>query len=133
MVSISKPLAFTFHRAFDLTPNLLIALDKLIDLGIDRVLTSGQKKSAVEGLNELRLLNEKADNKIIILPGGGVSVENSIQFKNAGFKEIHASLTSFELRSEKTAIPMNSLKDFDESSIRFSDSEKIRALLKIIA
>jgi len=132
LVSISKPLAFTFHRAFDLTPNPSQALDKLLSLGIDRVLSSGQKTSAEVGLKELKRLNKRADNKIIILPGGGVTVENSIQFKNAGFSEIHASMSSFELRSEKPSIAMNSLQNLDESKIKFSDPEKICALLKII-
>ncbi len=132
VVALSMPLPFTFHRAYDLTPNLSEALDILIKLGVTRVLTSGQMPSAQEGLKALSSLKEKAEGKIIVLPGGGVSVKNSILFKNAGFKEIHASLSSVKRINEKPIIALNSIKHFDETSIRVSDVKKIQALLKTI-
>lgn len=132
LVALSKPLSFTFHRAFDWASNLAEALKVLIDLGVDRVLTSGQNATAESGLELLKVLKEKAENKITILPGGGVSVDNSMAFKNAGFSEIHASLTTLEQVNNTPIIAMNSVKHFNETHIGVSNSEKIKQLLKTI-
>jgi len=61
-----------FHRAFDVTPDPFRALEQLIDLGVQRLLTSGQKNSAPEGADLIRRLRERADGRIEILPGGGI-------------------------------------------------------------
>ena len=71
ITALAKPLSVTFHRAFDCTANPYDALDALIELGIDRVLTSGTKSSAYEGKEILAGLVKKADGRIIIMPGGG--------------------------------------------------------------
>lgn len=65
-----------FHRAFDVTPNPFQALEQLIDLGINRVLTSGQKDSAPEGVELIARLIERAGKRIEILPGGGIRPYN---------------------------------------------------------
>ena len=91
LVELSKPLPFTFHRAFDEVSNPKEALAQLIDLGIDRVLTSGQKSSAEEGLVLLTELNKIANGRITILAGGGINSDNASKFKAIGLKEIHAS------------------------------------------
>jgi copper homeostasis protein len=62
-----------FHRAFDLTPDPFAALEELIDLGFTRVLTSGQRESAVSGKELLCRLIEKARGRIEILPAGGIN------------------------------------------------------------
>jgi len=61
----------TFHRAFDMTRDPFEALETLIDLGIDRVLTSGQEKSAVEGWNLITELVHGAGERIVVMRGGG--------------------------------------------------------------
>jgi copper homeostasis protein len=61
-----------FHRAFDVTPDPFRALEQLIDLGVRRMLTSGQKNSAPEGADLIRRLVDKSDGRIEILPGGGI-------------------------------------------------------------
>ncbi|WP_299113744.1 copper homeostasis protein CutC [uncultured Winogradskyella sp.] len=91
LVELSKPLPFTFHRAFDEVVNPAEALEQLIDLGVERVLTSGQEKSAEEGLDILEQLNKVTNGRINILAGGGISPENASKFKEVGLKEIHAS------------------------------------------
>ncbi|MEJ6792222.1 MAG: copper homeostasis protein CutC [Lacinutrix sp.] len=132
LIELSKPMQFTFHRAFDWTPNPEEALQKLITLGATRILTSGQHTSAEKGIETLKRLKDKAENKIIILPGGGISIENAIQFKNESFKEIHASLTQLEKVNETPTISMNSNKHFSETHLAVSDSKKIKELLKNI-
>ena len=61
-----------FHRAIDVTPDPLRAVDQLIDLGFTRVLTSGQEASVPEGLEMIQRLLEHAGNRIVVMPGGGI-------------------------------------------------------------
>ena len=91
LVDIADPLPFTFHRAFDCVPDPVEALEELIHHGVDRILTSGQATTAIEGLPVLKKLQHIANNRIIILPGGGIRPANAGQFKAANFQEVHAS------------------------------------------
>ena len=82
----------TFHRAFDAAVDRDDSLQKIINLGFDRILTSGGKNSLTEGLDEVIRLLEKAKDRIIILPGGGTKPELVPTMKKTGFlQEIHAS------------------------------------------
>ncbi len=87
------PMKVTFHRAFDMTIDPFNALEDLISIGVERVLTSGQQQMAVQGLDLLKLLNENSNGRIIIMAGGGIREENILQIANeTGIKEFHASL-----------------------------------------
>jgi len=130
LIELSKPLPFTFHRAFDWTPNPFEALEQLIYLGAERVLTSGQEPSAKKGLELLKQLKAKAIDRITILPGGGINIENSKMFKDLGFAELHASATSINSVIEPPKISMNSQKFYDETIEVISDVEKIEGILK---
>ena len=80
------------HRAFDCTSADSLALKQLIDLGIDRVLTSGGKKTALEGKDMLNELVHHADNSIEILAGGGIHADNAAKIITAtGVTQIHSS------------------------------------------
>ena len=89
LVELSRPLEFTFHRAFDKVKNPLYEIENLIGLGIDRVLTSGQKEKAIDGLVLLKQLNRISNNRIKIMPGSGINKSNIVNFVN--FEEIHGS------------------------------------------
>ena len=89
LVELSRPLEFTFHRAFDKVNNPLNEIENLIELGIDRVLTSGQKDKAIDGLVLLKQLNSISKNRIKIMPGSGINKSNIVNFIN--FEEIHGS------------------------------------------
>lgn len=132
LIELAKPLPFTFHRAFDWVKNPLQAITQLADLGVDRVLTSGQAKSAKEGIELLKQLKEKSKNRITILPGSGINVNNALVFKNAGFSEIHCSATTLKQVIETPKISMNSASFFDERMESYSDTEKISNILKTI-
>lgn len=69
-------MSITFHRAFDESSNLLDSMEDCISLGCDRILTSGGHKSAYDGRHELKELIRKADGRIIVMPGAGVTPEN---------------------------------------------------------
>ena len=89
LVELSRPLEFTFHRGFDIITNPIKEIEKLIEIGVDRVLTSGQKNKAIEGLDLLLELKNISKNRIKIIPGGGINKSNIVNFKS--FKEIHGS------------------------------------------
>ena len=89
LVELSEPLEFTFHRAFDKVKNPLYEIENLIELGIDRILTSGQKNKAIEGLYLLEKLNNISKKRIVIMPGSGISNTNFKKFNS--FNEIHGS------------------------------------------
>lgn len=100
LIDISKPLSFTFHRAFDCIPKPEQALEKLIQLGVNRILTSGQKDKAIDGLGLLKHLKSKAKDRLIILPGSGIRPKNAEVFREAGFDEIHTSASvSIKIKS----------------------------------
>ncbi len=122
LVELSKPLPFTFHRAFDEVVFPKQALEHLIGLGVDRVLTSGQETSAELGLKLLQELNRISKGRITILAGGGISAENASKFKNAGLNEIHASASSkFETDDSLFSMPRT-----------YSDPKRIKAILNAI-
>ena len=125
LVELSKPLEFTFHRAFDCVPNPIETLEQLITLGVDRILTSGQENSAEKGIELLKQLHDKGLGRIIILPGSGVNSINSKLFNDTGFTEIHAS-------ASKPISNSNNNTYFGETEQTVSDVETIKAILKQI-
>lgn len=77
MLSVIGSHESVFHRAIDVTPDPLAALDALIELGITRVLTSGGKPTVPEGAQTIKAMIERANGRIQILPGGGITPENA--------------------------------------------------------
>lgn len=97
LVDRAGPLSVTFHRAFDEVSDLLEDLDTLVAVDVDRVLTSGGAKSALEGVAMLAKLVVRAADRIIVMPGGGVRVHNARQILDAtGARELHSS-TAFSI------------------------------------
>lgn len=76
LIAQARPLSVTFHRAFDMTRDPFEALETLIGLGVDRVLTSGQEASVLEGLPLVTELVQRATDRIIIMPGAGITKRN---------------------------------------------------------
>ena len=77
LVARARPVSVTFHRAFDMTPEPLVALEALCDLGVDRVLTSGQEPTAYEGAEKIAELIKASVGRIIVMPGGGITARNA--------------------------------------------------------
>jgi copper homeostasis protein len=100
MLAIADGKQAVFHRAFDVVADPFQALDQLIDMGFSRVLTSGQQKTALEGVNLIRELIVRSRGRIEILPGGGVRTHNVRQLvKMTNCRQVHR--TAF--RSEESA------------------------------
>ena len=86
----ARPLRVTVHRAFDVSRDPDEALDALIGLGVDRVLTSGQQAAVPDGLPLIRSLVRQAAGRIGILPGGGITAANVAEVVRAtGVREVH--------------------------------------------
>ena len=128
LIELAYPLEVTFHRAFDRCKDPFIALEELIEIGCQRILTSGQKPTVSEGIDLIAELNKKAEDRIIIMPGSGVRKENiKMLAEKAGCVELHSSLRG------KAKSPMqfihsafaNSEESYANNSI---DPEEVRAL-----
>ena len=92
LTALARPMDVVFHRAFDLTPNVHEALDQLIELGVDRVLTSGAAPTAQEGIPVIGRLVDQAAGRITILAGGGIRPANAKEIVDrTGVSEIHLS------------------------------------------
>lgn len=93
MMAIIGNRVSVFHRAIDVTPDWQKAMDILIELGVHRILTSGQKPTVVEGLETIKQMIAYADNRIEVLPGGGISQDNAAYVKNhLGNGMLHAAI-----------------------------------------
>lgn len=93
MVELAYPMEVTFHRAFDRSKDPFIALDDLVEIGCQRVLTSGQQVNAADGIDLIRQLVELAGERILIMPGSGVRKDNIKEIaEKTGAREFHSSL-----------------------------------------
>ena len=136
LLGVSRPLSVTFHRAFDFTPDADAALDALIALGIDRVLTSGQAPTAVEGVGALARLVSRAAGRIAVMAGGGLSEENIARVvERARVREVHVRATAL-LESPASYRPphLSLLKqplpnEFDRA---VTDPERVRRISAIL-
>lgn len=137
LIKIARPMSITFNRAFDFTRDPLEALDTLIELEVDRVLTSGQEQSACEGIDTIKRLVDRAKDRIIVMPGGGIN-ENNVKkiITKSGVKEIHASAresVKSKMNYHNTNLSMISPGLSSENEIKFASEERIRKIIKSIS
>ncbi len=91
LIELAKPLPSTFHRAFDEIQDSEKALEEIIYCGFKRILTSGKQKNALEGSSFITNLVQKANNRIQIVPGGGIRSGNISGLKKTGANEFHSA------------------------------------------
>ncbi|MBB3778470.1 copper homeostasis protein [Xanthomonas campestris] len=92
LIAAAESLGVTFHRAIDVSADPARALEDAIALGCERVLTSGARASALEGIDTIAALVQQAGDRISIMPGAGVSESNVLALRNGtGAREFHAS------------------------------------------
>lgn len=133
LVEFSKPLPFTFHRAFDVASDPFQALEDIIDCGAVRILTSGQKNSAIEGIDLLKQVQKKTTGRIVIMPGGGINPTNISELLSIGCTEFHMSGKKAQKSMAKPShVNMNSSKDIPENIIFTSDIGTIRSVIEKI-
>lgn len=128
LVNIAYPLSVTFHRAFDRCIDPLKAMEELIEIGCERILTSGQRERAPEGVSLIAELIKAADEQIIIMPGSGIRSSNIRQIaESTGAREFHSSGRSKIKSPTKFIHP--SFADSEEVYLNPAiDSEEVCAL-----
>jgi copper homeostasis protein len=90
LIEAADGASITFHRAFDMTRDPFAALETLIELGVDRILTSGQEESVLEGSALIAELVRKAGDRVVIMPGGGITARNFARIiEETGAPEFH--------------------------------------------
>jgi copper homeostasis protein len=134
LIALARPLSVTFHRAFDVCRDPAAALETLVELGVDRVLTSGQEATCLEGLDSLAGLNRRAADRIIIMAGGGLTPRNIRRVVAAtGVREVHLSARSgVESRMEfrNPRVPMGGALRPPEFSWRGTDESQVRTVVE---
>lgn len=90
-VKTAEGMHFSFHRAFDMCCEAAVALEQLIDLGIDTILTSGQAANVLDGEANLRQYVQQAAGRIQIMAGGGLRIHNVEQVAKTGVRAFHSS------------------------------------------
>src|SRR5665213_2451549 len=126
-------LGVTFHRAFDLSADLEESLEDIIEIGCDRILTSGGRTTAMEGSSIIARLIKKAAGRIIIMPGCGISETNAadlVRFTRA--TEIHASArkrfdSQMIFRNNHIVMGQNY---GDEYSLDVTDAERVKLIIR---
>lgn len=135
LINAAGGLSVTFHRAFDMTSDPVRALEEIIALGCDRILTSGCAPTAAEGAEMLRRLNETAAGRIIILGGCGVVPTNAAAIiASTGLTELHASARSSveSLMTFRNSNVAMGAAGSDEFSRKSTDISKVRLLAEIL-
>ena len=150
-MELARPLAVTFHRAFDMTRDLSKSLEDLVSLGIERVLTSGGESSVAEGADTLKALVEQAGDRIVVMPlkalveqaGDRIVVMPGCGIKERNFRkldsiigagEYHMSLNGTcesRMRFHPGHIYMGGLLRQSEFTLSCTDEERVRAVVSM--
>jgi len=126
LVSLSRPMSVTFHRAFDVVADLDEALEQAIETGADRLLTSGGHRTALDGVDRLTGLVRRAADRITLIAAGGIRAENVQRVLDSGVREVHArcamvrkgaSMRNPAIRFRSDALPEDAIEVIDEAAI----------------
>jgi copper homeostasis protein len=134
LVQLARPMSVTFHRAFDMAADPFTALEDIISIGCDRVLTSGQAASAMDGAGLIADLVKRAGDRIIVMPGGGVRDSNLASLaKQTGAREFHSSARTFIPSAMEYRNPRVSLGGTgdDEYQLLMADEGMVRRMRAI--
>lgn len=126
LIIASKGMEFTFHRAYDLVVDPKRSLESLIELGVTRLLSSGQQPKAVEGIELLKELKFLSEKQLEIMPGSGINNENALLFKEAGFESLHTSAIKRDHEQSSDSF-------FDTGVEGISDVNMIKEIIRILS
>ncbi len=137
MMEVARPMSVTFHRAFDMCRDPRQALEDLVQLGVDRLLTSGQEASVLEGLDLICALQKQAGGRIIVMPGGGLTVRNVRKIAElSGVTEVHLSARSTvdsKMQHRNGRAFMGGALRPPEFSWKTTDESAVRAVVKALS
>jgi copper homeostasis protein len=130
------PAEAIFHKAFDYVSNFTEALEQLIELGFQRVLTSGGAQTAMQGAEVIAQLQRQAAGRIEILPGGGVNADQVSQLLAAtGCDQVHVGLAQVggDLSVQRRPdLPLYDLRSLDQGGYRRVDADRLARLIKAV-
>lgn len=136
LVERAHPLSITFHRAFDMARDPHQSLDLLIDLGIDRLLTSGQEATVLEGSDLIADLVQQAGDRITIMAGGGITEQNAAEIvARTRVRELHATAREpidSRMQYRNPRCTMGGALPPEEFTWKITSAEKVRAILRTI-
>lgn len=137
LFAVGEGLPSTCHRAFDLCRDPELALSTLLDLGIARVLTSGQAASAPLGHERIRRFVVTAGDRLTVLAGAGVRDDNVAALVAAtGVREVHLSATCWQpsgMTFRRLGVPMGSSVPHDEYTLRQTDAALVARVRQALA
>ena len=132
LIDLAYPLGVSFHRAFDRTNDPFNALEDIIAIGCERILTSGLRPTAMEGVELIAQLIKQANGRIIIMPGSGVRSDNIVELaKMTGAVEFHTSARTYG-SSKMEYINKNMNEDMRMVTVDEDEVTKIITQLKSI-
>ena len=132
LVKAAGKMNVTFHRAFDVTRDPFEAMESIIELGCSRILSSGQENSVLEGADMIRRLQQKAGERIIIMPGGDITERNLAKVVEAtGAAEYHMNLdveVPSDMRCRPSHVPMGGVLRMPEFINTYTGVQRVRAV-----
>ena len=133
LIALAGDMQVTFHRAFDMSNDLFKALEDVIELGCVRILSSGAESSAFKGAEVLRRLITQANERISIMPGAGINIDNIAEIiRLTGAKEFHASAkgsVASKMRFRNPGLSMGA--EADEFSYDLTSSATVQQLIAL--
>ncbi|MHA8064110.1 copper homeostasis protein CutC [Aquirufa aurantiipilula] len=132
---VGESAELTCHRAIDVSREPIEVMEALIELGFDRILTSGQKNKAMEGIEAIATMVEASQGRIQIMAGSGVNPQNCLQLVDAGVDAVHLSARTTresDMIYRRPGISMGGVAEISEFEVAYSSQEIIReTVLKI--
>jgi copper homeostasis protein len=136
LIEFAYPMSATFHRAFDMCSDPVQALEDVIDTGCARLLTSGLKNKAQDGIEIIRQLAIQAGERIIIMPGGGIDETNvALIITATKVKEIHLTgrkTIDSEMIFRRQGIYMGEVSSVPEFARKVADPERVESIVNIL-
>ena len=135
LVELARPMSVTFHRAFDMSRDPAASLEALVDLGIDRVLTTGQQDSIWDGLDLVADLVARAKDRIVVMPGGVQDRNAKAVVARTGAREVHVVGTrtvESRMRHRNQACFMGGSLRTPEFSWSVTDPARIRTIVDAV-
>ncbi|MFA6107662.1 MAG: copper homeostasis protein CutC [Candidatus Latescibacterota bacterium] len=136
LAELARPMSVTFHRAIDVARDPHEALEVLIGLGIDRVLTSGQEATALEGVEGIAALVQQAADRIMVMAGAGITERNVARIvAQTGVREVHATARALQdsrMVHRNPRCPMGGALRPEEYAVATTSTERVCALVEAL-
>jgi copper homeostasis protein len=136
LIEFARPMSATFHRAYDMCSDPDKGLEDVISTGADRLLTSGQKNKAHDGIDLISQLITRADERIIIMPGSGINESNIVHIaRMTGAREFHLTgrkVIESEMMFRREDISMGGNYGIPEFSRKVTDPDMIISIINIL-